>query len=75
MLSLSQVKYLQLMYEDGQLSDESTHLISDYSETDTDAKDDSDDIDNDDNDINDDSDDTVNDDIDIDDNDEVDNNH
>ena len=79
-LSLSQVKYLQLMYEDGQLSDESTHLISDYienfprkesylSETDTDAKDDSDDIDNDD------SDDTVNDDIDIDDNDEVDNNH
>ena len=86
MLSLSQVKYLQLMYEDGQLSDESTHLISDYienfprkesylSETDTDAKDDSDDIDNDENDINDDSDDTVNDDIDIDDNDEVDNNH
>ena len=45
------------------------------SETDTDAKDDSDDIENDDNDINDDSDDTVNDDIDIDDNDEVDNNH
>ena len=32
MLSLSQVKYLQLMYEDGQLSDESTHLISDYIE-------------------------------------------
>ena len=69
------------MYEDGQLSDECTHLISDYienfprkesylSETDTDAKDDSDDID-----INDDSDDTVNDDVDIDDNDEVDNNH
>ena len=91
MLSLSQVKYLQLMYEDGQLFDESTHLISEdienfprkesyLSESDTDAKDDSDDIDSDDidtddNDINDDSDATVNDDIDIDDNDEVDNNH
>ena len=85
MLSLSQVKNLQLMYEDGQRSDEPTHLISDYienfprkesylSETDTDAKDDSDDIDSD-NDINDDSDDTDNDDIDIDDNDDVDNNH
>ena len=31
-ISLPQVKYLHLMYEDGQLSDESVHLISEYIE-------------------------------------------